>query len=264
MNDAQRALRGLSDERFAAFVAEVVAGVWPDSAAEVSPPSPDGGVDVTLRRDDGAEQFLHVRRYPASSRVGATPVRDAADLAERRNYGAVTVATTSEFGESAREMASERGVELLDGADLVRMAVEAGVELPTDASNTRSEAEVEETSRLVGTWASYWPEELVDRARGVVDSIDAIASFDRRVVRSDSLADLDFVLPGSANPVVKVRFAETSLLVYVRDGATFSPAVRLTAYRERQPSRSAIDDDLRPAVRRALDETRRDDGERSE
>lgn len=245
--DDRAALCALSDERFAAFVADLVEAAHPGWTAELSPPSPDRSVDARLDRGD-ERRLLQVRRDDADARVGAPPVRNLLAVRDAGGFDAVALATTAAFDESARGAADDDAA-LYDGADLVRWADEAGVPIPERRAGDDGEAESDDLDRVVADLTAYWPAGLAERAGAVVRAVDGRAPFERRVHRGDASAELRFRVDGET--LVRARFSETSFLLFVeRDGGP-EPVVRLSAFRDDQPPLADLD--VESAVDGALD-----------
>lgn len=192
----------LDPEAFAHVVAALARAEWPDATrVQASPPSPERGVDVRVGREDREPVLLHARQYERHNDLGAEPVRDLSAFP-----GTTLVATTGGVTSAARETAAEAGVDLLAGRELLVRLRERGVELPDDTA----ERGVEET---VDELAARWPSSLRETAREVAGAVDDVAAFDRVVERADRSTDLVFV---RGDPLVRLRFSEAGLLVYVR------------------------------------------------
>lgn len=248
MDRARNRFVGLSEADVYEFVRDLAEARWgTEWTVDVSPPSPGGGIDVTLDRE-GARRLVHVRQYPATSEVGALDVEEVARLRERRPVEAVAFATTSAFSPAAREAARDRNVSLVGPADLLDWADEAGVVLPDPDPSAAPPSAADLAERYV----AYWPEALRERAREVVVALDRLADFAYETHRGDASTELRCRASGEA--VALVRFTETSFLVFARlpDGE-YEPVVRLTAFREHQPPLDGLLADLEPAIERALE-----------
>lgn len=271
-------LAALSEADFYALLEDLATARWGESeewTVELSPPSPRSGIDVVLE-GDGERRLLHVRQYPQSSAVGAPDVREVAALRDPRNLDRVALATTSSFSGAAREVARERSVRLVGPGELVEWAESAGVELPGPSSGLDFDSDSREAAdrdrprereldrepgsdpegasvpeRAAGRYAGYWPAALGERALEVVGALDDLGDFDYEVHHADASTELR-CRAGEQVPV-RVRFTETSFLVFVAAEGRPEPVVRLTAYRERQPPLADLLAELRPAVERALD-----------
>jgi hypothetical protein len=244
VDDRSDRLHELDDAAFESFVRQFAEAVWNGWAVTVSPPSPDRSVDVRLSCGDDTK-FLHVEHRPAESPVGAPAVRDLAAIRDRRDFDGATLAATSPITDSARTVAADSGIGVLDGDSLRRLCRELDIEIP-DASSGQSERQ-----DALETYAAYWPESLAERAEGLPDAIDGFTAFDHHVRVGDSSTVVDFLL--NDRTVVKVRLGETNLLVYVRTGDGFESVIGLSAYRETQPALSDLRADLRPRVERAIE-----------
>jgi hypothetical protein len=279
-------LAALSEADFYALLGDLAAARWGESegwTVDLSPPSPRSGIDVVLE-GDGERRLLHVRQYPQSRAVGAPDVREVAALRDPRNLDRVALATTSSFSGAAREAARERSVRLVGPGELVEWAESAGVELPRPSPGSGTDvdsdsdphsdsrraagrerargrergrergddpADASVPERAAGRYAGYWPAALGERALEVVGALDDLGDFDYEVRHADASTELR-CRAGERVPV-RVRFTETSFLVFVAAEGRPEPVVRLTAYRERQPPVSDLLAELRPAVERALD-----------
>ncbi len=248
MDTARDRFVGLSEADVYGFVRALADARWGSEwAVDVSPPSPSGGIDVTLDRE-GTRRLVHVRQYPTTAEVGAADVEEVARLREQRPVEAVAFATTSTFSPAARETARDRNVSLVGPADLLDWADGAGVDLPDPDPEATPPAATDLAERHV----AHWPDPLRERAREVVVALDRLADFTYGTRRGETNTELRYRVGGET--VALVRFSEGSFLVLARlpDG-DFETVVRLTASRERQPPLSDLLDDLEPAVERALE-----------
>lgn len=211
-------LETLPDGELAAFL-DRLGAAWPDWDASVAPPTPEGTVELALRREDEVA-IVRVHRGDVDER----PVEEAAALARERALSFVVLACTGEPTEGARAAARENGVELYDGTELVSLARESGVRLPGDVGDLTAFLE----ERVGG-----YPPGLADRAAEVVRVVDDLADFDRQAGYGDASTTLDLSLGGRR--VARIRFGPTSVLVYA-DGDDLETVATLTAHRERQPS----------------------------
>lgn len=236
--EGTNALATLGEERFASFVDRFASAVWADWEVERSPQSPDGGLDLVLT-DDGTVRLVHIRQYPPSNPVSAPAVRDLAALREEYPYDEVLLVATGDFTAAARTAAAETRVELWDGETFVQRARDAGVDLPSPPTDEF------DLGRFVTNRTAYWPDALAERAAEVTFAIDALGSFEYRIARGTAGTDLDFCPQGTEVTAARVRFTDTSCLVYARaEDDAMRPAVRLTATREHQPPLSDLDLDL--------------------
>lgn len=244
VSDPAERLAALSEPDLYEFLDGLATARWGGEwTVELSPPSPRGGVDVVLERDD-ERRLLHVRQHPPSSAVGAPDVREVAALRDPRNLDAVALATTSAFSEAAREAARERSVRLVGPGELLGWAEAAGVAPPP------AEPDPPAADQIAERYAGYWPESLRDRVGGVMAALDDLAAFDYEVHHADASTELRCRI--DERVPVRVRFAETSFLVSVGEAGDYETVVRLTARRDNQPPLSELVGELRAAVDRSL------------
>lgn len=201
--DSLDRLRGLDPEAFARVVAALARAEWPGAVrVEVSPPSPERGVDAHVGRAESDPVLLHARQYEAHDDLGAEAVRDLTAFP-----GTALVATTGGITATALEAATAAGVELLDGREFLVQFRERGITLRDDPAEHAVEDTVDEL-------AARWPSSLRETARDLAVAVDDVAAFERTVERADRSTDLVFVRD---EPVTRLRFSEAGLLVYVRD-----------------------------------------------
>ncbi len=172
-------------------------------------------------------------------------MRDLAAICDRREFDSVTLAATSTITDSARAIAADNGIGVLDGDALCRLCHELGIEVP-NASATQSELR-----GALETYAAYWPAALTEHTEDLLDAIDGFTAFEHRVSVGDASTVVDFLVEG--RPVVKARLGETNVLVYVRTGDEFESIVRLSAYRETQPPVADSLSDLKPRIDHAIE-----------
>lgn len=196
-------LRRLDLEAFANVVAALARAEWREATGvQVSPPSPERGVDVRVRRAERDPVLLHARQYEAHNDLGAGTAGDLTAFP-----GTALIATTGGVTAAARDAAVEANVELLDGREFLVRLRERGIDIPDDPA----ERGVEET---VDELAARWPSSLRETARDLAAAVDDVAAFERTVDRADRSTDLVFV---QDEPLVRLRFSEAGLLVYVRE-----------------------------------------------
>lgn len=148
--DSLDRLRRLDPEAFAHVVAALARAEWREATGgQVSPPSPERGVDVRVRRAERDPVLLRARQYEAHNDLG--PGRSGTAFP-------VLLATTGGVTAAAREAAAEAGVELLDSGEFLVRLRERGIALPDDPA----ERGVEET---VDELAARWPSSLRETAR---------------------------------------------------------------------------------------------------
>lgn len=234
-------LLDLPPARFGEVVAEVLADAWAGSV-DVAPASPAGVVDAVVSTD-GERRLVHVEQ---GRRIEADVVRDLVSFSERRGDSAPTLVTPGRFTDEARGVATDESVHLLDGETFVAIVEAAGVEVEARGVGT--------TTTIAAQLAGRWSDPLRERAVELAELIDGVATFDREVTITSARTDVDFKPAGTANPVARMRFTETSLLVYVRRRRGLQSVVRLTAFRTSQPPLDALVDDLGGKVRAAIEE----------
>lgn len=250
MSERLDRLRRLPPETFAALLEELIACRFDEADVEASPPSPADAVDV-IARIDGANRLYHARQYRADEAVGAPTVRELVAVRDRRGAQDVTLLTTGTVAPEARSAAREADVTVVAGEDVATAIEESDVSLPTAGADGQTSA-----AELAERFASYWPEQLQVRADAIVDGIQQFDDFEHRVRRADANTELEFRAVDSGQPLVKVRFTETSLLVFVWDGERFDRVVALTVHRERPPTTDRLLANIETALE-AVDDERR-------
>lgn len=250
MSDTLDRLQELSPDRFATLIEEAIASRIDGGEVQASPPSPAGAIDLIVRRD-GELTMYHARQYEAGNVVGAPTVRELVELRDRRAAQAATLLTTGDISAEARNVARRANVTVFAGEELAAFVEESGVSIPTGSVDGPAAA-----AELAERFASYWPERLRVRADAIVDGIEQFGDFEHRVQRADASTELEFLSADSGRPIVKVRFTETSLLVFVWDGTRFDRVVALTVHRERPPDTDTLLTEIEDALD-AVDEGRR-------
>jgi hypothetical protein len=262
--DALARLRALGDEPFVGFVADLAVTFRDGATVTVAPPSPAGGVDAVVETDDERLLF-HVSRLTARdddertvvdvgrpadaardrSALEAAAVRAVLDLAD--GFDSVVVAATGPVTDEARAVAAETDLRVLDGSELLALAAENDVAVPSPETMS------ERFDRLVERQAAEWPESLRERATALLGAVDDVAEFGHRIVHAAETTDVDFVVVERDEAVVRARLTETSFLVYVRDDdGQFDTVVTLSAFRRTQPPLDELLAELRPVVSAAL------------
>lgn len=118
----------LDPEAFAHIVATLARVEWPDAIrVQVSPPSPERGVDVRVSREARDPVLLHARQYEPHNDIDAETIRALSAFS-----GTTLVVTTGGVTSAARTAATDAGIDLLDGQELLVRLRERGVELPDD------------------------------------------------------------------------------------------------------------------------------------
>lgn len=232
MSDTLRRLREAPPGEFTATVEAALAATHERWSVEASPPSPAGGFDVVLdpeRGTPGRTRLVHVRQYGSESAVGVPPVSDLAEFRDRRGAGGAALLTTGRVSDAAAAVAAEEGVEVVAGEALAGLVRDSGVPLPDREGESARSDPVAVAERLAG----YWPDPLRERAAALVRAIDGRGAFEHRTRRATASTELEFVPEGGETALAKVRFTETSLLAFVRDGNGYERVVALTVHRER-------------------------------
>jgi len=91
-------------------------------AVEETPPGPDGGVDLVLRRD-GDRVLVQAKQW-RTQRVGVKVVRELAGVLAAEKADGAIVATSGSFTREAEEFAARSGVRLIGGKKLEAMVRE--------------------------------------------------------------------------------------------------------------------------------------------
>ena len=247
MIECRDRLRDLSVETFGAFVADIAEREWEKWDPEVAPPSPDGNVEISLRRGD-QRLFVHARHADSSATVGREAVRTLVALQGGR-VGTAVLATNGTLSRGARREATVSDVEVFGPKSLCRLADEHGV-APADSPDAGVDAEIVDE-------IAHYPDELRDRAAELLTTLASFAPFEREVNRDERGATVTFSSPDGddAVPVVRVRYEPAELRVYARlPTGEFDTLVRLSAARAEQPPMADLEPVLRAGVNRALDE----------
>lgn len=242
MSETLDRLQQLPPDRFAELIEEAIASRLDHAEIRASPPSPAGAIDLTVRQD-GDVQLYHARQYETDNVVGAPTVRELVELRDRRNARGATLLTTGDVSTEARDVARRADVTVFAGEDLAAFVEESEVSIPTTSADGPPAA-----AELAERFASYWPERLRVRADAIVDAIEQFGEFQHRVQRADASTELEFLSADGSRPIAKVRFTETSLLVFVWDGTRFDRVVALTVHRERPPDTDTLLAEIRTAL----------------
>jgi hypothetical protein len=238
-------LRDLQPDRFAAFVADLAGAVWADWEADVSPPSPEGAVEAVLRR--GARtRLVRACQYPAGKTVDADEIEELASIRDVAGHERAVVLATGDLSEAGVRAADRTGVEHYDAAGFLGLAETAGVEVPEGTA----------PSGDLPPEAAHWSPAMTERAREAIDVVEGCARFRRRIARTENYADLDFHPLQGGGPLAKLRFAERSLVIYVRSAGRFRTVATLSASAPERPPAAGLAADLETAITRALAETR--------
>jgi hypothetical protein len=242
-------LRDLPVEAFGAFVADIAEREWGEWDHEVAPPSPDGNVEICLRRGD-RRLFVHARHADSSTTVGRDAVRTLVALQGTRGVETAVLATSGNLSRAARREATVSDVTVLGPKSLCRLADEHGVGF-SDSPDPRVDAEVADE-------IAHYPDELRDRAADLLTTLASFAQFEREVTDDEQGTTVTFLSPDEtdAHPVVRVRYEPAELRVYARlPTGEFDTLVRLSAARVEQPPMADLEPVLRAGVARALDES---------
>jgi hypothetical protein len=249
VNAERTRLSGLQPDRFAAFVADLAGAVWPEWEADVSPPSPEGTVEAVLRHEGGTRtRLVRACQYPSGKSVGAAAVEKLASVRDVAGHERAVLLATTDVAEAGTRAAERTDVQCYDAADLLGLAETAGVEVPEPGGG------IGDVEGDLPPEAARWPPGLTERAREVVDVVDGCARFHRRTARAANYADLDFHPPRGGGPLAKLRFAERSLLIYVRTDGRFRTVAVLSASAPDRPPLPGVKSDLEAAITRALAE----------
>lgn len=218
--DCPARLRALDQESFYPLFRRFVAARWgvDASALEAAPPSPDRGTDVRL--PDGP--LIHARQY-AEGAISANELEELTAVGTRS-----VVVTTTGFTDDARGLAADTGVDLVDGEEFCRSLADHGIPIP-DADETT------DPERLAAELAGYWPGEFATTAREVAATIDRAGEFEYDRSRADYSTELDVVPAGRTEPVCKLKFSRSGLLVYIRRPEGWERVIAVSAHTEGRP-----------------------------
>ena len=111
-------IKQLSWQEFEKLVAEAYERLGHQVAVN-SQQGADGGVDLLLRKD-GKKILVQCKRWKTSS-VGAAIVREMYGLLTHHGADAVKIVCIGEFTKDAQAFAQGKAIELVSGADLVRL-----------------------------------------------------------------------------------------------------------------------------------------------
>lgn len=85
----------------------------------------DRGIDVVATTEEGNKQLIQAKRYGPTITVGSPEVQQYASLRLQEDHvEQVTIVTTGEFSEQAKELAPELDVLLVNGEQLIGMVLE--------------------------------------------------------------------------------------------------------------------------------------------
>lgn len=93
--------------------------------AETTPPVRDGGFDLKLRRPDGVTYIAECKCYDRRHHVGRPIVQKLQGANMTEHAQGMMLITTSSFSQDAVAYAAQVGVELINGAELVRLCQQA-------------------------------------------------------------------------------------------------------------------------------------------
>lgn len=231
--DCPARLRALDHEAFYPLFQRFVAAHWgiEESTLEAAPPSPDRGIDVRL--PDG--RLVHARQY-AEGTISANALEEFTTVGNRG-----VVVTTTEFTDDARAVATDTGVDLIDGEEFCRLLADHGIPIP-EANETTDLRE------LVSEQAGYWPEGFETTAREIAATIDRAGEFEYDRSRADYSTELDAVPAGRTEPVCKLKFSRSGLLVYVHGSEGWERVIAISAHTEGRPPE--LLDQVRTAIKR--------------
>lgn len=107
--------------------------------AETTPPVRDGGFDLRLRRPDGVTYIAECKCYDRRHHVGRPIIQKLQGANKVERAQGMMLITTSSFSQDAISYSQQVGVELVDGAELVRWCQRAW-------GNSAANATIPETS----------------------------------------------------------------------------------------------------------------------
>jgi restriction system protein len=140
-SNAADALNGVSWQEFEQLVGEAFR-LQGFAVREQGGASPDGGVDLVLRR--GNETFLVQCKQWKAFKVGVDVVRELYGVMAARGASGGFVVTSGRFTDDARSFAEGRNVRLVDGVKLTGLLHQAKASL---AGTTKPEAPVNSNSQ---------------------------------------------------------------------------------------------------------------------
>lgn len=169
-------LQSMDDYAFEKFVADL----WKKRgfSTQVSQEAVDAGIDVVATKQTPYPQkeLIQAKRYSEGNKVGGPEIQQYASLKRQgENVDSVVVVTTSSFSRHAKERADDLNVKLVDGDQLVRLAIqlnatdllsEYGVALRQETEEVHDSKPKQDTPPeveihlfvLVGvaSWAVFW------------------------------------------------------------------------------------------------------------
>lgn len=125
---------------------QLIADLWESKGyrATVRQKSQDRGIDIEAEKG-GQKVVIQVKRYSTDNKIGSEEVRKYATLYQQTNANSVVIVTSGYFTDSARELADDLQVELVNGDQVVQQLknndVSSGVETPVVLPGSTSEKE---------------------------------------------------------------------------------------------------------------------------
>ena len=120
-------VRRLSWQRFEMIVGEAFRRQG-YAVAETGDGGADDGSDLVLQKD-GKEYFVQCKHWKAL-RVGVRPIRELAGVVSARRAAGGIVVSSGSYSKDATEFARASGIELIDGAALEQMIIDAQAPMP--------------------------------------------------------------------------------------------------------------------------------------
>lgn len=113
--------------------------------------SPDGGVDVVLRKS-GLTTLVQCKHWKAS-KVGVKPIRELLGVMTHQNAYSGILVTSGQFTAEASDFAGENQIELVDGDILIKMfqSVQTSKQNPTPAAPLSPQQSTIGTAKTINT-----------------------------------------------------------------------------------------------------------------
>ena len=127
---------------------ELVADLWESKGytTNVRKKSGDKAVDIDAERG-GRKEVIQVKRYSDGNKIGSEEVRKYATLYQQTDANQVVLVTSGQFTSSARELADDLGVEIVDGRELSHQLSQNSISIrgsSTDLAGAKSESTQDE------------------------------------------------------------------------------------------------------------------------
>ena len=163
---------------------ELIADLWKSKgyATYTRKKSGDRGIDVEAERGNHKE-VIQVKRYNDRNKIGSSEVRKYATLYQQTDADNVVLVTSGLFTDSARKLAHDLDVDILNGDELCLQLEQSSVSLPsksadwTSTENTGQEnIEIKELEEEIEAKAVFI-EQTVDKIRKSIPMVVVFVLF---------------------------------------------------------------------------------------